>query len=207
MRATQSFGSAVAAAARRAPPGLGLVRRRRSDGALALVAGDRLVEAASGATSGSSSAAFLLSDVVTLVEQTVERRIGARCPRSSTTSGRSPCASSLKDQGTAGAATSPSTLNAMTINRYRMSFRRADGRNTPGVDVPYPFDGAVTATVTTTPAAVAIRVRPAPGQARSAAAGPGRWRRPHLHLDDRGGHVLRRGPGRERSRSDRLRSA
>ncbi len=29
-----------------------------------------------------------------------------------------------------------------------MRFIRADGRNTPGVDVPYPFDGAFTTTVT-----------------------------------------------------------
>jgi hypothetical protein len=41
----------------------------------------------------------------------------------------------------------PSTNNFITINRYRVRFTRADGRNTPGVDVPYGFDGAVTATV------------------------------------------------------------
>ena len=41
----------------------------------------------------------------------------------------------------------PSTNNAITVNRYRVSYRRSDGRNTPGVDVPYPFDGAVTFTV------------------------------------------------------------
>lgn len=36
-------------------------------------------------------------------------------------------------------------VNAVTLTRYRVVFRRADGRNTPGVDVPYGFDGAVTA--------------------------------------------------------------
>lgn len=41
----------------------------------------------------------------------------------------------------------PTTNNFITINRYRVRFTRADGRNTPGVDVPYGFDGAVTATV------------------------------------------------------------
>ena len=41
----------------------------------------------------------------------------------------------------------PTTNNRITINRYRVTFRRSDGRNTPGVDVPYAFDGAVTATV------------------------------------------------------------
>jgi len=41
----------------------------------------------------------------------------------------------------------PSPVNAVTINRYRVTFRRSDGRNTPGVDVPQPFDSAVTFTV------------------------------------------------------------
>ena len=43
--------------------------------------------------------------------------------------------------------TSPSTNNEVTINRFRVNYRRADGRNAPGVDVPYGFDGAVTGTV------------------------------------------------------------
>jgi hypothetical protein len=41
----------------------------------------------------------------------------------------------------------PTTNNLITVNRYRVTFRRSDGRNTPGVDVPYAFDGAVTATI------------------------------------------------------------
>ena len=41
----------------------------------------------------------------------------------------------------------PSSLNAITVTRYRVTFKRADGRNNPGVDVPYAFDGAATATV------------------------------------------------------------
>ena len=36
---------------------------------------------------------------------------------------------------------------AITVNRYHVRYVRADGRNTPGVDVPYPFDGAFTGTV------------------------------------------------------------
>ena len=36
----------------------------------------------------------------------------------------------------------------MTISRYRVVYRRTDGHNTPGVDVPFPFDSAVTFTVT-----------------------------------------------------------
>jgi hypothetical protein len=45
------------------------------------------------------------------------------------------------------ALTSPSPVNAVTINRYRVTFRRSDGRSTPGVDVPFPFDSAVTFTI------------------------------------------------------------
>ena len=48
----------------------------------------------------------------------------------------------MKDLAEAATAT-----NAVTINRYRVTFRRSDGRNTPGVDVPQPFDSAMTFTV------------------------------------------------------------
>jgi hypothetical protein len=41
----------------------------------------------------------------------------------------------------------PTSNNAITVNRYRVTYRRSDGRSTPGVDVPYAFDGAVTFTV------------------------------------------------------------
>jgi hypothetical protein len=40
-----------------------------------------------------------------------------------------------------------STNNRVTINRYHVLYRRADGRNAPGVDVPFPFDGAVTSSI------------------------------------------------------------
>lgn len=53
----------------------------------------------------------------------------------------------LKNPGTAANPTAPSNLNAITITRFRVTYRRTDGRNTPGVDVPHPFDGAVTATI------------------------------------------------------------
>lgn len=41
----------------------------------------------------------------------------------------------------------PSSNNQVTITRYHVEFIRADGRNTPGVDVPFPFDGTVTGTI------------------------------------------------------------
>jgi hypothetical protein len=81
----------------------------------------------------------LRSDVITVVEDvpTVFNDIG----RARFTLG-------LKDPGTASAPTVPSQFDFITINRYRVRFVRADGRNTPGVDVPFGFDGAVTVTVT-----------------------------------------------------------
>lgn len=48
---------------------------------------------------------------------------------------------------TANTILQPSTNNEVTITRYRVTYRRADGRNVQGVDVPYAFDGAVTGTV------------------------------------------------------------
>lgn len=43
--------------------------------------------------------------------------------------------------------TAPTALNSVTITRYRVRYRRSDGRNTEGVDVPYGFDGAVTVNI------------------------------------------------------------
>jgi hypothetical protein len=44
--------------------------------------------------------------------------------------------------------TCTTTNNEVTITRVRVSYRRTDGRNQEGVDVPYGFDTATTATVT-----------------------------------------------------------
>jgi len=53
----------------------------------------------------------------------------------------------LKDPGAAGASATPSSLNAVTFNRYRVDYRRTDGHNTIGVDVPFPIDSGLTFTV------------------------------------------------------------
>ncbi len=60
----------------------------------------------------------------------------------------------LKNAGTPSAPTTPSTNNYITVDRYHVTYTRADGRNTPGVDVPYAFDGAATGTITTTARAI-----------------------------------------------------
>lgn len=64
--------------------------------------------------------------------------------------GRATLRVELKDQSALlkGTPSVTSPIQAITIMRYRVNFRRADGRNTPGVDVPYGFDGASTATIT-----------------------------------------------------------
>ncbi|MGV3519667.1 hypothetical protein [Luteitalea sp.] len=43
--------------------------------------------------------------------------------------------------------TGPTANNLITLNRYRVEFRRTDGRNTPGEEVPYAFEGAMGLTV------------------------------------------------------------
>jgi hypothetical protein len=53
----------------------------------------------------------------------------------------------LKDPGSQSNPNTPTTSNLITVDRYHVEFVRADGRNTPGVDVPYAFDGGMTLTV------------------------------------------------------------
>jgi hypothetical protein len=104
------------------------------------------LEAASGADPGSLGG-FLLSDVVTLVEQTVNGET-VNVPAIFNDVGQATMRLVMKDQGSGGTGVLPSALNAVTLRRYHITYRRADGRNTPGVDVPWPVDGAVTATLT-----------------------------------------------------------
>lgn len=52
----------------------------------------------------------------------------------------------LKDPGTSENPASPTSANFITVRRYHIRYVRSDGRNTPGVDVPYPWWGAVTTT-------------------------------------------------------------
>jgi len=84
----------------------------------------------------------LLSDVIVL----------ATTPAPCSTT--SPCATVFNDLGRVTLASQPKNIaiqptsnNQVTINRYHVEFIRADGHNTPGVDVPFPFDGSVTGTI------------------------------------------------------------
>ena len=91
----------------------------------------------------------LLSDVITVVDDS---------PTFFNDVGRVTFRLGLKDPGGATSPTTPSQNDAITINRYRVTFIRADGRNTPGVDVPYGFDGAFTLTVTGGDASAAFTI-------------------------------------------------
>jgi hypothetical protein len=101
------------------------------------------------AASGAEPEAFggtLLSDVVTLVQRTVNGQ-PADVPTVFNDLGEVTMALILKDPGQPGTTAAPSAINQVTISRYRVVYRRADGRNTPGIDVPFPFDSGVTFTV------------------------------------------------------------
>jgi hypothetical protein len=57
----------------------------------------------------------------------------------------------------------PTSNNNVTFTHYRVEYRRTDGRNVQGVDVPYAFEGAMTFTVpaagTATAGFVIVRVQ------------------------------------------------
>jgi hypothetical protein len=91
-----------------------------------------LLEAAPGTSTAFSTT--LQSDVVSATSD------GA--PTVASDMGRVTLRSIMKD-----VLASPSSVNAVTIDRYRVSFRRSDGRNSPGVDVPLPFESAISFTV------------------------------------------------------------
>jgi hypothetical protein len=103
------------------------------------------VEAASGADPGGMGG-FLLSDVQTLVDQQIGDET-VKVPTIYNDVGQVTMRLIAKDAGNGGVSLAPTPWNTVTINRYHIRFIRADGRNTPGVDVPFPVDGAVTATV------------------------------------------------------------
>lgn len=107
-----------------------LVRQDRSPVSLVIES----LAGASGATGGTGTfSGTLQSDVLTVVDDR---------PTVFSDSGQVTMRFVMKD-----ILTTPSAINAVTINRYRVTFRRSDGRNTPGVDVPFPFDSAVTFTI------------------------------------------------------------
>ena len=165
-------------------------------GRVAGVPGDRQHARRVAGNGGDGQSQFLLSDVQVLVDQTVNG-VTTQVPTIFNDTRPRRSASNEKNPTCADDAAS----TRVTLTRYRVDFRRTDGRNTPGVDVPYGFDGG-------------LRHR------RSAPAAPATWpsrssairrswnrpcsnlagvRRPGIHFDHRRDHVLWPRPERQRS--------
>jgi len=92
----------------------------------------------------------LSSDVLTLVTSPAPCTDTQPCQVVFGDVGQAVLRISLKDIGTTAIVAAPTANNEVTITQYHVSYRRADGRNTPGVDVPYAFSGAMAGTVPAT---------------------------------------------------------
>jgi hypothetical protein len=101
------------------------------------------LEGAAGATP-EKFGGTLSSDVLTIVKKD-DNGVKIKVPTIFSDVGRVAVTVVMKDPL---ATTQPTSVNQVTFSRYRVVYVRADGRNTPGVDVPYPFDSGVTFTVT-----------------------------------------------------------
>ncbi len=102
--------------------------------------------AISGGATGTATG-FLQSDVDRVVTTPAPCTVTEPCHTTFSDGGTVTFHLALKDIGSVDNPTSPSSNNQVTITRFRVNYRRADGRNTPGVDVPYGFDGGGTVTV------------------------------------------------------------
>ncbi len=107
---------------------------------------DSLAATRGSATTG-KAVSSLTSDVLTIVTT------GGSCTPAT------PCPTVFMDSGTATLrlvpkdvtlATGPTSNNEVTITRVHIAFRRSDGRNQEGVDVPFAFDSFTTGTVPAT---------------------------------------------------------
>ena len=136
---TRVLGGAFAAIVGVTAAGCGnVVRQGRSPVIL-------VVDSLQASTGGSTSATFsttLLSDVIINVTSPAPCAPATPCPTVFDDPGRATFHLESKDITIA-----PSTNNQVTLTRVRIAYRRADGRNTPGVDIPFGFDQAVTLTV------------------------------------------------------------
>jgi hypothetical protein len=106
------------------------------------------LDASSGAGSQSFSG-YLNSDV-----QTVVKVNNVDVPTRFSDAGRVTLSLVLRDPGAPGVAQTPTELNTVTVTHYRVVYRRTDGRNQQGVDVPWAFDSGMTISV---PASAAVQ--------------------------------------------------
>jgi hypothetical protein len=108
---------------------------------------DSLEGSRGAASQGPFVTGLLISDVITNVTSPAPCTTDNPCPTVFGDTGQVVLRSSMKDVGTTASPAAPTTNNDVTITRYHVDYERADGRNTPGVDVPFGFDGATTGTV------------------------------------------------------------
>ena len=145
----QSFGSLVVAAALAAASascGDYVQDQGRSPSQLVI---DSLVGIPGDSPSAKSNT--MISDVETLVtEPEPQCSTDHPCRTWLNDTGEATFSIFLKDPLTAGTANEPTVINNITLTQYHVEYRRSDGRNTQGVDVPYAFDSAVTVTVPAT---------------------------------------------------------
>jgi hypothetical protein len=87
-----------------------------------------------GASAGSSSS--LASDVITLVPALTGT------PTIFADNGSASLTLQMKDT-----LNTPTSANFITLTQYHVKYIRSDGHNTPGVDVPFEFDGGLAVTV------------------------------------------------------------
>lgn len=118
-----------------------VVRTGRSPALLII---DR-IEAANGNDPNTFSA-FLLSDVQTIVEVDIGGQ-QVQVPTVFNDPGRAAFRIALKNPGTPLAPIGPTTMNDVTLTSYRVEYKRTDGRNRPGIDVPHTVMGGMTVTI------------------------------------------------------------
>jgi hypothetical protein len=105
------------------------------------------LEAVRGGKSAGTPQGTLFADVITNVTSPEPCSTKSPCPTVFADSGVVEFKVSPRDIGNTASPAAPTTNNQVTIYRYRVTYRRADGRNRPGVDLPYGFEGAITGTI------------------------------------------------------------
>jgi hypothetical protein len=107
---------------------------------------DQLQGIRGGATAG-TPASTLTSDVLSFITAPPPCSSTAPCATIFGDNGSVVLRAPLKDVVSTTTPAAPTSNNEVTITRYHVEYVRADGRNTPGIDVPYAFDGAATGTI------------------------------------------------------------
>jgi hypothetical protein len=91
---------------------------------------------------GTTTTSFLLSDVQVIIEEQINGQT-VFIPTIFNDNLIATIHSSEKNE----TAVATNRINAVTLTRYHIEFRRTDGRNRPGIDVPYAFDGGMGVTI------------------------------------------------------------